>query len=98
MINKTGRIAAESAIDKSILAPIYWWLLKNQLQPELIREKSLYYYRRLVIESTEKLDSPIDRHQILAELRWLFDQKREEKSTREIASLYAVCEEGTFGQ
>lgn len=96
MIKRSSLNLYKRAIDKSIFKGYYKWKLGSAEVDPQTKQKSLYYYRRLLLESTENLDSPIDRQRIVDEIRWLFEQKREEDSKEEIAVLHAACEEGSY--
>lgn len=98
MIRRPSINFARNAIDRSVFRKLY----KRKLVPETevapeTKLRSLYYYRRLVLECTEKLDSPLDRQRVVDEIRWLFQQKQDETCPSEIAVLHAVCEEGRPG-
>ena len=81
-------------MDKSVLRPIYRLLTKSWKKgsPQL-QQKSKYYYRRLLIEVPESLNTTLERQTKVEEIKFMFREAQEIESIEEIELLHGLCEE-----
>lgn len=59
-------------------------------------KRTVLFYRRLLVESTKKLDCPIQRSMFIKELNYLFKQIKEETDEKEKNIFYALCQDSKF--
>ena len=83
-----------SILNKSIFSKLYNNILKVDLtRKEALRKKTLYYYRRLLIEGSECFKTNLRAQVKIQEFKFIFKDSKDIESFKEIENMHSIFED-----